>query len=607
MTFEWPGWRFVRLALLAALALAAIVAALAAVGDFAARLRSVRLIDAGRTASERYAARLAAELHRFDFLPRSLEYHPSIAAVLETPHDPGRVAAANSYLEALNRISGGTALYLTGLNGVVVAASNWREDKSFVGVDLSYRPYIRKALQAGSDRFYGIGTTSEIPGYYFAQALPEDGEKQGVGVVKVSLERLQNRPAGERDVIITDENGVVILSSRPQWRYRTLQPLAADALERLKRARQYEKAPLTPLDIRREQALDAGAAIVSLPADAAGTRRARFLAQEQRLDNSPWSVTVLSDISDEAAVRRWAQAAAALAGVALVLLVLLARQRRRAIRLERAASDMLAEANARLEHKVLERTRDLVAANRQLKDTQGELVHAAKLAAIGRFAAGVAHELSQPLSALRTLADNALLLLARAQHSAASDNLGMIRELVDRIARIASELKLFARRDSVELGPVSVRRSIADSLRILDDRIRAAGCSVDVCADEDVIVMADSGGLDQALLNLVANAVDAVSGRADRRVFITARRADGFVRVAVADNGPGLGPEALARAFEPFYTTKAMGAGLGLGLAISEGLARRFGGSLRASNRPQGGAEFEIVLPAPVAGLARAS
>ncbi|PNG24207.1 ATP-binding protein [Methylocella silvestris] len=596
---EKARWAIILPALLGALVVGVVAGAVVAAGDIAVKIRSERIIQRGRIEAERYAALLASELHRFDYLPELLRYHPSIISVLQAPSDPSRIAAANRYLEEVNRAAGSTTLYLLDLKGVTIASSNWSEPTSFVGRDLSYRPYFVNALQTGSDRFYGIGTNSGTPGYYFSRALRAEGAPGGVGVVKVNLERFEVHPFTMLgDVIITDQNGVIVLSSRPQWRYKTMTQLSEAVLANLNNARQYENVPLTPVGIVTEESFGGGAAIVSLPSDAPGTGRVRFLAQELHLDGSDWEIAILSDLSDVLIVKRWTQLIVALVGLALILFVLFLLQRRRAIQLELAAKEFLARANIELEHQVKRRTQALVAANETLRATQDELVHSAKLAAIGQFAAGVTHELSQPLAAIRALADNAEVLIKRSEIDTANGNLQMIGELVERMTKITGQLKLFARKDWIEVQAVSVNCSVNNVLRMLDEKIRQVGAKV-VFSEEggDLLVEADPGGLDQILINLTSNAIDAVSGASAPLVEIGARRVDRTTIISIRDNGAGLTEVVLSRLFEPFFTTKTAGAGLGLGLAISEGIARKYGGSLQASNRPGQGAEFLVILP----------
>jgi two-component system C4-dicarboxylate transport sensor histidine kinase DctB len=228
----------------------------------------------------------------------------------------------------------------------VLAASNWDAEISFVGVDLSYRPYFQDAVRTGLGRFYGIGTTSGEPGYYYAKPIVDGGSMLGVAAVKVSLDKLQSpwRRSPTTAAMAVDGDGVVILASEPGWKYRTLEPLPRAVLDRVKATRQFENVPLEPLGIRTERELDGGTQVVSLPSDAAGGRR-RLLLQERVLPPSGWRMIILSDLEDLGAATRAARAMAGLGLGSAMLLVLFLRQRRRVVGLELAAKRALEHAN----------------------------------------------------------------------------------------------------------------------------------------------------------------------------------------------------------------------------------------------------------------------
>jgi len=590
-----------RIAWAAGIAGALLLMAVAVIlaGDVAFRLRSERTIERERIELDRYATLLATELHRFDYLPDLLQNHPVVMDVLTAPADPKHVDRANRYLQAVNDAAGTTTLYLLDLSGKATASSNWNEPASFVGVDLSYRPYFAQSLRDGSGRFYGIGTTSGTPGYYFATTLPRGKAPLGIGVVKVNLEGLQVRPSSAvGDVMIVDENGVIVLASRPAWQYRTMTQLAPSALATLRDARQYENVQLTPIGIKTEEAFGGEGAIVSLPGGKPGEERPRFLMQEKKLDGSDWRIVILSDLSDIKLYQHWAQVAAVLLATSIVFFVLFILQRRRAIRLQLAGKEALARANVELEHQVAQRTQALVDANQQLRDTQDKLVHSAKLAAIGQLAAGVTHELNQPLAAIRTLSENADVLIERSQIDVARGNMRDITDLVDRLSGITGQLKQFARKSVVNLQRVPVDRSIRNSMQIVAHRIKKADVAIDIDPiDEDLCVRVDAPRLEQVLINLLANAIDATAGVDRPAVRIAASRAGDMVLISVHDNGVGLSEKVIARLFEPFFTTKEAGSGLGLGLAISTGIINQFGGTLTASGEEQRGAVFLIKLP----------
>ena len=266
-----------------------------------------------------------------------------------------------------------------------------------------------------------------------------------------------------------------------------------------------------------------------------------------------------------------------------------------------------------LELRVAERTSDLVDTNRrllseiekhrqtedELRRTRDELVQAAKLAAIGQLAAGINHELNQPLTAIRFYADNATAFLERARLDEVRDNLGHISGLTERMGRIIQQLKIFARKSSGQRAPVSMTAVIDGVLALLAPRLRREGVTVGTeLPPQNAYCLGDLVRLEQVFVNLVSNAAQAMQDMPEPRVEIAVRQTDGKVRVTVRDHGPGIASEHLTQIFDPFFTTKQSGEGLGLGLSISMRIIEELGGTLRAANCADEGAEFTVELPA---------
>lgn len=559
-----------------------------------------------------YAASLERQIDKYAFLPATLALERDVSLLVARrpvdTHDPilgldpepgpgpELAHAVNRFLERLNQLAGTRVIYILDKQGQVQATSNWQQADSFLGEDLSYRDYFRDAAAGRAGRFFGVGTTRGDPGYYLSSPLYEDGEVAGVAVVKVGLEQLeQSWSKAEVPVLVSDANGIVILASTPEWKFTALRPLSDADRERLRASLQYFDQPLDSLGLSDAGGLPGGTHLVSLPAAEprqGGARRVPpYLAQEQALDGTDWTLTVLSP-AGQLAWMAWTRAALAAAATALVCILLLLWQQRRAYLRERLqAREALQRAHDELELKVEERTRNLRAA-------QDELVHAGKMAVIGQLSAELAHELSQPLAALRTLSGNAGRFMERGDLDAARGNLDRIGTLVDTMGGLTSRLKLFARKSDGAPQPVDVRRTIDNALFLLEPRLRQVGAGMRMMVAGGVTALCDANRLEQVLVNLIGNALDAVEGHASPAVRISASRDGERVRIEVADNGPGLPEEVLAHLFEPFFTTKEAGRGLGLGLAISAGIVRDFGGTLSAAAAASGGAMFVVDLPA---------
>ncbi|MFL9824000.1 ATP-binding protein [Rhodoplanes sp. SY1] len=271
-----------------------------------------------------------------------------------------------------------------------------------------------------------------------------------------------------------------------------------------------------------------------------------------------------------------------------------------------ARSSELRIANAALKAEVDERDK----ANRQLKSMQEELIRTENLAVIGQLSAGIAHELNQPLAALATLSQNSVRFLDIGDEATVRENLDRIVRLVDRMGILTSRLRSFARRTGAEREVIDLGRSVENALALLGHRHDREHMRIVLDPSETpVLVHANAVRVEQILVNLISNAFDATRGVADAVAVIAWRAAGGCAALTVTDNGPGFAPDILTRIFEPFFTTKSKsGGGLGLGLAISADIARVYGGSLTATDAPQGGAVFTLTLPlADASGGAAAS
>lgn len=276
-------------------------------------------------------------------------------------------------------------------------------------------------------------------------------------------------------------------------------------------------------------------------------------------------------------------------------------------RVEERTAD-LSQANARLKKEVGERIR----AEQELRAAHDELVQASKLAALGQMAAGITHELNQPLAALRSFSDNTRVLLDRGEQAAARENLEAIAALTERMGKITNQLKLFVGRAKPRNERAHVARALRNVLALLKERMKdvelvitlrdetrdaAVAARFDPSRDEPALIArCEDLRLEQVLINLLGNALDAVAAVDAPRIDVAIDATAATLAITVRDNGPGIAPESLARLFEPFFTTKEMGRGLGLGLAISSSIARDAGGSLTARNAPAGGAEFVLTL-----------
>lgn len=565
------------------------------------------------------AASLVGHLSRHDYLPALLASREMVRRFLASPssQDP---MPLNRLLDRFRATAGVSDIYLIDRHGDTVAASNWHRPDTFIGQNYAFRSYFQEAIAGHAGRFYGLGVQSRERGYYFSAPVwlddtAPDARPDGVMVIKVLLDALEASWAEQdAELLVTDEDDIIFMASRPALRMRALQPLSGDEREALRDTRRYADEPLDP----------AGIEISGGPGE--HSRQVGFtqgpLAENDYLGLSRpmpafgWEMHILKPL---APVHQAQWLAALLAGGLYGVVALAGGIGWQRLRLRREREQFadrerrtLARARDELELNVQRRTRDLVETNRRLsgeieerrraeerlRQTRDELIQAAKLAVLGQLAAGINHELNQPLAAIRAYAENANAFLARHRSEPASANLAQIIELTDRMAEISAQLRQFSRKSGDRPTSVSVPACFDYALRLFQSRLRDAGVAVvRDWPEEEVWVRGDLVRLEQVLVNLIGNALQAMAQTQAPRLQLSIETDDSEVRVGVTDNGPGIAEAHLGRIFEPFFTTKAPGSGLGLGLSISARIIDDLGGRLAADNAPGGGARFTIILP----------
>ena len=554
-----------------------------------------------------YADAVESQLGRYAYLPSLLEVDQDIAQLLQAADPGARREAVSRKLANFNVRARAIKIFVANPAGIVLASSDWYRPASVLGSDLSAQPYFVDAMQGQQSQHFAANALTGASEYFFAEAFRRDGVALGVVGIQVSLDPVEStwidlgvRSESEK-LLIFDEHDVVIMSSVPDWKYRTLKPLSLAQYAKLEKLGRYPNHRLQPLGLVVVQPLERGAQLVRL-SDPASTVASVHVAQERFMASPGWRLMILSDPTEVWRTARYGAwgVGALIAFVGLLGLYML--QRRRALAHLLAARNALQRAHDELERKIDLRTAELREANAELvremherQRAETELVQAGKLALLGQLSAGISHEISQPLTALRALWKNARLLLQRGHTDEALENLSMIGNVTERMGRITAQLKSFAHKSPAADSPVSLRTAIANVQQLLAHRIRGEQVDVQVQLSEPVLVQCDGNSLEQVLVNLVSNALDAMQHTEDKRLVLRAWPQDGRVWVRVADSGPGIAPDVMPRLFEPFYTTKPPGEGLGLGLVISAHIVRGFGGVLRAVQVERGAAfEFDL-------------
>jgi len=690
----------------------------------------------------RYLLSLQQKLDRYKDLPGLLSSHSTLIDALVTPQDEFLKGQASVYLEHVNNSINAADVYLMNTDGMAIAASNWAEARSFVGKNYAFRPYFKEAIEGRPGRYFALGTVSKRRGYYFSYPVYNRSEIIGVVVVKIDLNEIESDWTDpDLDILVTDEDGVIFISTREDWKFRTLKPLSRQDVQRIAQSLRYGDHKLTALDILEQREREQGGTIVTLvdgkkivnkALDGITTRE--FLLQSRDLDESGLTVVVLASTKSVKGRMFYTALTVGFIFIALVLLVLVVLTRQRITR-ERARfklletnaleenearvraiidntraglitldaqgriesmnimaeklfgydeeevklqyiSKLLAQADRALcwshltaaegdrldelfteaeglrqngsvfpieliighmdygaikrfivtihditqrkqyeeelkharellEHRVEERTADLTDANMKLLDevekhqnTQDELIQTAKLAVLGQMSAGINHELNQPLTAIRTYADNARAFMDLGKMEPVQNNLVEISQLTERMAKIIHPLKEFSRKTSGAAESVCLQNVHDGAMSIMYGRLSKIKAQVNWPKRlERQFVLGDTVRLEQVLVNLISNALQAMEQQETPVVDIDIHDDHQWTTVLVRDFGPGIPVQDLGRVFEPFYTTKKAGQGLGLGLSISYRIIESMGGRLSVENHPTEGAVFKISLP----------
>lgn len=562
------------------------------------------LTEQGRTEANLKVALLRAVLERPRALPYLLARDRDVEETLANPDTP-HTDALDRKLEDLVAGTSASVMYVINRAGRAIAASNWQEPTSFVGNDYAFRAYFSGALQRGTAEHFALGSVSKRPGLYISHRVGPAEAPLGVVVVKMEFDGLEaDWGESTRPSYVIDENNVVLITSIPSWRFMTTVPVAAEKLASIRQSLQFGAAPLAalPMTIREEREDGSRLLQVFLP----GGEQHLALQITVPVATTPWRFQYL--VAVEAAVAasvREARLAATLTLAALLLLAAIQLRRRLAARVEREREQA---ARAELEKRVQARTLELSlardklqaeitdhrATEARLQAVQQDLVQANRLAILGQVAAGVAHEINQPVATIRAYADNAKVFLDRRQSAPVAENLGHIASLTDRIGAITDDLKSLARRGRSGEEAVELAGVFESAVWLLRSRFTGRLASLHIEPPPPKLhVLGTRLRLEQVFINLFQNALEALGDRPDGKVSVSTRIDDEDVVIKVADNGPGIAPDVMASMFEPFNTSKEKG--LGLGLVIVKDIVSDYRGRIEVES-DEDGARFRVHL-----------
>lgn len=543
-----------------------------------------RLSYTGNLRIHLYAASLRDTLEKYRHLPYVLARDSRILALLHNAVPPVRV---NPHLEDFAQATQ-ALIYVLDQGGTTVATSNWRQPNSLMGHNYGFRPYFIAARSGQNGGYYAVGLRTHRPGFFLSYPVKDQGRFLGAIVVKVDLEPMQEvwKKSGET-VIVSDSSGVIFLTSNHDWKYTSLRELPVKTVGRLQ-AVQYADAPLTALDMERRSWHNN----LVLRLD-----NTDYLEQALQLPEYGWRIHYLTDLHTVKGAARLAILTSAGAAFTVLLTLLFMRERRQKLisRQEARRARTIEEINHRLHLEIAEHKKT----EENLRTTQRELIQAGKLAALGRMSAAIAHELNQPVTAIRTFIASCRILLKRDQLDMVADNLDHIAGLTDRMGGLTGQLKTFARKNKAREETIDLVKTVNAILLLMEPQIRKHRILLTTRLPEEnsIHVRGSSLQIEQVMSNLLHNGIDAVKYGERREIELQLGTTGSVADIIVKDSGDGIAAEALDSLFDPFYTTKDIGEGLGLGLSIAYGIIQDMGGRISAKNLRQGGACFTIELP----------
>ena len=516
-----------------------------------------------------YSGNMVSELQRNSIVPRLLASDAELIGALNSNDYQRTSQRLMSFVDEI----GAAAILLLDSDGLVVAAT----DRNRLGETQRNLPHFREAARASQTVFTTHKHDTDVYDFAYSRKILSNNKPLGVIVVEVDLRKFQSAWAGISDaVIVAAAGGQILLATENSWVGLPEQ----------------EALALRSAPSAIDRAIQATQDWTVLSADAYMQGKA-VMRQELRVPFRGWNMVLFTTYGG---IRQRVNAVLALEIMGFSIFLALAfyqlsRQTlTRALFFQQESVD-LRQLNIRLQREISERKK----VEKNLEVAEQTLAQSSKLAALGEMSAAVSHELNQPLAAMKTYLAGAKLLLQRKRLEEALSSFQRIDDLIGRMSAITRQLKSYARKGGEELVPVDVRMAVNGALEIMEPQLKSRQISLSkTMPSAPVMILGDQLRLEQVVVNLLRNALDAISAVPTPEIELLLLGGE-TASLTVRDNGEGISD--LDDLFEPFFTTKKPGDGVGLGLAISSGIITDLGGRLVARNSETTGAVFEVTLP----------
>ncbi len=531
-----------------------------------------------------YKSSLNNELTRFNFLPFVIARDKQL---IDWSFKQSK--KANIALEGIKKESGANTLYVMNAYGDTLSSSNWKDKSSFINKNFSFRPYFKKAMKGGDGQFFGIGTTSKKPGFYISTGIKDQNKIIGVTVAKVDLSILENiwSDAGEK-IFVTNKDGVVILSSMKQWKYHTIGSINELQLKDIKTQKQFSDKTLKPLSNN-----------LKFEKDWLNINESSYLHQKEFINNTDWTIHYLTPNSQikQMVAATWAKIGLIILILSIIALLSWLSRSHEKLKISIKESTELKRLNNLLKIEIDHRHK----VESELLAVQKNIERTSRLTAMGQLSASIIHELGQPLSAMKAYIEGAQLpprentTLAKQEQTV----LPKLDALVERMSNISQQLKFFSHNDKEDVMEIDIRDALQGVLIIISPALKQDNIELILkFKDQPYIVKGNQIRLEQVFVNIINNARDAVQKSTPKRITVQIDiKNKEEVIIRIIDTGTGISQETMQMLFDPFYTTKPSGVGLGLGLTISSNIVHTFGGTLTAVNNKDAGSTFTITMP----------